>query len=83
MIASCDAMVHFGEHLQRQEDAIKTLNERIIDALQLIAANTRRDNSTHRFRCTNAQHVSDNVCQQTTSLGYHSAPLLNVVNRSI
>ena len=46
----CDVIVHFGERLQRQEDVMKTSNVRIIDALQLIAANTRCDDSTHSFR---------------------------------
>ena len=83
METMCNAMVHFGEHLQWQEDAMKTSNECIIDTSQLIAANIRRDDSTHRFRRADAQHVSDNVCQQTTSIGYHSAPLRNVVDQSV
>ena len=56
----CNAMVHFEE---RQEDDLKTSIKRIIDALQLIAANTRCSDSTHRFRRTDAQHINDNVCQ--------------------
>ena len=62
---------------------MKTLNERIIGALQPITANIRGDDSTHRFAAHMLNASATTYVKKTTSVGYRSASLSNVVDQPV